>query len=183
MYPDLYLLRHGQTEWNLIGRMQGRQDSPLTHLGISQSKRQATLIQGITGDRFVSPQGRAVQAAQIIFGNDDFTPDVRLREIDIGEFTGRMIEELFRDRPDFFTGSRLDWYNRAPNGEHFDGLAKRARSFLDDLKGPAVIVTHGMCLRMLRLTALGWPLSRIEELAVELGTVHVVRNGKYEVWR
>lgn len=182
MYPDLYLMRHGQTEWNAEGRMQGRLDSPLTSMGITQSKRQAELIAKVEGNCFASTLGRAIQAARIVFGDKEFTTDDRLVEIDIGEFSGHKIEELLRDRPEFFTGSRLDWYDRAPGGEHFSGLAVRAHSFLDDLTGPAIIVTHGMFLRMLRITALGWPVSRIEELSVEQGSVHVIRNGKHEIW-
>ena len=49
MYPDLYLMRHGQTVWNAEGRMQGKLDSPLNDLGIAQAQAQARLIAGLLG--------------------------------------------------------------------------------------------------------------------------------------
>lgn len=183
MYPDLYIMRHGQTEWNLVGRMQGRLDSPLTQLGISQATRQSELISELTATRFSSPQGRAIQTAEIVFAERGFTTDSRLCEIDTGEFTGRMIEELRQNRPEFFEGSPLDWYDRTPGGENFAQLSARCQSFLNDLTGPALIVTHGITLRMLRVLALGLPHSRLEELPVEQGAVHVVRKAVHEVWR
>lgn len=183
MYPDLYLMRHGQTEWNLSGRMQGCLDSPLTRLGIEQARRQRELTGALEGHRIASPQGRAQQTAGIVFGNGGFATDDRLREIDIGDFTGRRIEQLRVEQPDIFAGGRLDWYDRAPGGEHFAALARRASGFLDSLTGPALIVTHGITLRMLRILAMGWPLTRLGELTVEQGAVHVVRKAVHEVWR
>lgn len=183
MYPDLYLMRHGQTVWNAQGRMQGRLDSPLTALGVEQAKRQAELVAEITAHRVSSPQGRAQQTAEIVFGNKDFTTDERLCEIDVGEFTGEMIENLRLRQPEFFTGTRIDWYNRTPNGENFAMLSARAKDFLDNLTGPTLIVTHRITLRMLRILALGWSISRLEELTVEQGAVHVIKKSEHEVWR
>lgn len=183
MYPDLYLMRHGQTEWNLAGRMQGRLDSPLTELGTAQAGQQARLISRITAERYSSPQGRAARTAEIAFGELAFKTDPRLCEIDTGDFTGHSIEELRQSYPEAFTGGSLDWYDRAPQGETFAQLSVRCQSFLDDLTGPALIVTHGITLRMLRVLALGIPLARLEELPVEQGAVHVVRKAAHEVWR
>lgn len=181
--PDIYLMRHGQTEWNVRGMMQGRLDSPLTPLGIAQAERQRELVADVDAERISSPQGRARQTARIVFDGQNFTSDTRLCEIDVGEFTGRMIEELRLHRPEYFTGSRLDWYNRTPGGEDFHKLLERCQGFLYSLTRPTLIVTHGITLRMLRILALGWPLSRLEELTVEQGAVHIVRKGEYQVWR
>lgn len=183
MYPDLYLMRHGQTEWNAMGKMQGRLDSSLTEKGIAQAERQAELVAEVQAQRFSSPQGRALQTARIVFRGKDFTGDDRLCEIDIGDFTGLMIEDLRLRYPEIFIGSRLDWHNHTPGGENFAQLAARAKSFLDSLTGPALITTHGIALRMLRILALGWPVSRFEELTVEQGAVHVVKKFQHEVWR
>lgn len=183
MPPELYLMRHGQTEWNAAGRMQGRLDSRLTATGIEQAQRQARLIAHLEADRYSSPQGRALQTAGIVFEDRDFAIDERLREIDIGDFTGRLTEDLHREYPECFTGSRLNWYDRTPDGEHFEQLSARCRDFLADLPGPSLIVTHGITLRMLRILALDWPLSRLEELTVEQGAIHVIQKGEQEVWR
>lgn len=181
--PDLYLLRHGETEWNAAGRMQGRLDSPLTEKGRAQAVRMAGLIRDIQGQRFCSPQGRAVETACIVFGGDDFITDPRLAEIDIGQFTGHLIADLRAAHPDIFADDRLGWYDRAPGGEHLAGLERRVAPFLASLKGPAIVVTHGITLRMLRLLAMSRPLSRFEELPSEQGAVHVIRNGQHGIWR
>ena len=184
-YPDVFLMRHGQTEWNAAGRMQGWLDSPLTALGRTQAARQATIIGPLLPGlaRYSSTLGRAEATARIVFGGDDFTRDARLAEIDIGHFSGAMIEDLRPGYPEVFTGGRLDWYDRAPGGEHFVGLETRARAFLDALTGPAIIVTHGITLRMLRRLILGWPIERLADLTVEQGAVHAIRNGRHEVLR
>lgn len=183
MYPDLYLMRHGQTLWNAEGRMQGKLDSPLTALGIAQAEAQARLIAGIEAHRFASPQGRAQQTARIVFGGKPFTSDARLAEIDIGDFSGRLYPDLAAAHPALFAREDYGWYDQTPGGEGFSGLMARARSFLDGLTGPSLIVTHGITLRMLRLIAMGWDMSRFAELSQHQGAVQVVRAGRHEIWR
>ncbi|MDB2552014.1 histidine phosphatase family protein [Paracoccus sp. (in: a-proteobacteria)] len=183
MYPDLYLIRHGQSVWNREGRMQGRLDSPLTETGRGQARRLAPLVASIEGIWLSSPQGRAVETATILFGAGNFATDPRLAEIDVGEFSGRRIEESRRDHPEIFAGHRLAWYDRAPGGEHFAGLAARVSDFLHGLPGPAVIVTHGITLRMLRIVAMARPLCELGSLPVEQGRMHVIRAGRHQTWR
>ena len=66
--PEVLVLRHGQTEWNAAGRLQGHLDSPLTEIGLRQAQRQnETLLDyDLDGFRFItSPQGRARKTAQL----------------------------------------------------------------------------------------------------------------------
>ena len=179
--PDLYLMRHGQTVWNAEGRLQGRMDSPLTALGRHQARRQAQLVQGIDAARYASNAGRAVETAGIVYGGRDFRQDARLHEIDIGEFTGRAWADLCAAHPEITSGGWLDWYDRAPGGELFAGVEARAREFLADLGGPALIVTHGITLRMLRLIAMDLPMSRLGEMPVMQGALHVVSGGQHRM--
>ena len=184
MQHDLYLMRHGQTVWNAAGRMQGWADSPLTDLGRQQAGWQAALIADVTGvARYASPLGRAQQTAGIVFGAADFINDDRLREIDVGDFSGHCYPDLVAAHPELFQGGRLAWYDRAPGGEGMGALRARAESFLADLTGPALIVTHGITLRMLRLVALGRSDAMLEDMTVEQGAVHVIRAGQHSVWR
>ena len=180
-FPDLYLMRHGQTVWNAEGRLQGRMESPLTALGRHQARRQAQLVQGIAATRHASNAGRAVETAQIVYAGQDFRQDARLHEIDIGEFTGRVWAELRTQHPEVTAGGWLDWYDRAPGGELFAGVETRARAFLAELTGPALIVTHGITLRMLRLIAMDLPLSRLGEMPVMQGALHVVSAGQHRM--
>ncbi|MDO5646504.1 histidine phosphatase family protein [Paracoccus sp. (in: a-proteobacteria)] len=179
MIPDLYLMRHGETLWNRERRMQGRLDSPLTDLGRRQAAQQAALFAGLTADRISSPQGRAQDTARIVF-NAPFRTDPRLMEIDVGIAAGQRADDLRRDHPDLFTGGWLDWYDRVPGGEHFSGLRARVADFLADLTAPAMIVTHGVTLRMIWHLTTGEPL---DQPRVIQGALHVIRGGRSETWR
>ena len=180
---DLYLMRHGQTEWNVQGRLQGLLDSPLTPLGLGQARRQAWLMRDLLHlPRYASTAGRAQQTARIVFAGLDFRSDERLQEIDIGDCTGLRLEEM-RQRHAGGSGDGWPaWYDRAPGGEGLAGLESRVRAFLDDLDGPALIVTHGITLRMLRLLAMGRPIGRLPEMEVWQGAVHLVRAGRQQVF-
>ena len=92
-YPELYILRHGQTEWNAADRMQGWLNSPLTPKGEQDAARQGEILRGLdlVGFSFwCSPSGRAVQTAGIACPMADaIHTDLRLREIGVGDWAGR----------------------------------------------------------------------------------------------
>ncbi|PCH78179.1 MAG: phosphoglycerate mutase, partial [Flavobacteriaceae bacterium] len=82
-HPDLYILRHGETEWNQQGRFQGRKDSALTANGIAQAMKQKALlakIQKLPKKKYISPLGRTIHTARLALGSDkDFILDNRLQ--------------------------------------------------------------------------------------------------------
>jgi broad specificity phosphatase PhoE len=182
-YPELYVLRHGETEWNAQGRMQGALNSPLTPEGIKQALRQAEILQSVDLARFdilSSPQGRAFETAAIALARQvtHLHTDVRLREIGVGEWAGRVRSELtenneFFERPD----DALELYERAPAGEGFDGLEARCAEFLSSLKGPAVLVTHGITSRMIRAIATGTGRAGVAEIGGGQGVVFHLKKG------
>lgn len=182
----LMLLRHGQTEWNAIERMQGRLDSPLTALGVSQAKQQGEILrrEGIEGwALYASPQGRAWTTAQIALGAaaDQVVQDVRLAEIDVGDWSGKSLADLQRRYPHMFDEhAPLDWYDHAPGGEGYAGLEARCRSFLAELTGPSVVVTHGITSKMLRCLALGLPCDDMMAVPGGQGVVHRVEDGEHQ---
>lgn len=185
-WPELWLMRHGQTEWNAAGRMQGHLDSPLTALGRDQATRQAAIMAPILAARpeiarLSSPLGRAVQTAGIVFAGAAFTTDDRFKEISVGAFEGRTRAEIEAGHPQLFAESWLGWYDRSPDGENLSDLRARVTAGLADLAGPTAIVCHGITLRMIRLVVLGWPDDRLEELEVRQGAVHLVRDGRHEM--
>ena len=179
MVPDLWVMRHGETEWNVAGRLQGRSDSALTSRGRAQAARQAQLVAAIRGERFSSPQGRALHSARIVFAGQPFATDPRLAEICIGDWTGRSASALRAEAPDAFMGSRLGWYDHAPGGEGFAGLRARVRGFLASVALPAIIVTHGITLRMIRAELTGEEIHA--DTLFDQGAVHLIRQGRVTV--
>jgi broad specificity phosphatase PhoE len=184
MFPHaLCILRHGQTEWNAIDRMQGRLNSPLTALGHQQAARQRQILDGLdlTGwAAFVSPQGRAVQTAAIALAGiaDTIRTDDRLCEIDVGDWNGVLRADVMAAQPELFDGDDgLDWYDHAPGGEGYGSLEARCRAFLGDLTGPTVIVAHGITSRMLRCLALDIAPEALSTLPGGQGNVYHLVNG------
>lgn len=185
-FPELYVLRHGETEWNRQGRWQGVLDSPLTETGREQARAVGALLTeiGVTPSThrfFVSPQGRARQTARIVL-DDAAEPvtDDRLSEIGVGDWAGMRRDEIIAAAglppgTDF-----LEHYRVAPGGEPFEALYARVAAFLSDLTGPSVVVTHGITSRFLRAAALGWGVDRVGELPGGQGVVHRVRDGWHE---
>ena len=160
MIPPLYILRHGETEWNRAGRMQGHADSPLTARGRAQAAAQGTILAaaGVTAlgvDFFVSPLGRARLTAELALAPLGAVArvDPRIMEIGVGAWEGLTRDEIEIPR-DAFAGY-TDWYDAAPGGEGGAALIRRAASFLAELRRPSVVVTHGVAARILRSEALG----------------------------
>ncbi|RME18949.1 MAG: histidine phosphatase family protein [Alphaproteobacteria bacterium] len=187
MFPEIVVLRHGQTEWNRARRWQGGLDSPLTALGREQARRMGAVLREAeigpaSHAAFVSPLGRTLETARLALGPDwPLRPDPRLREIGVGAWQGWTLEEI-RAAAGLPEGASIfDYYRAAPGGEGFEALAARARAFLESLEGPAVIVTHGMTSRMLRTLASGGDPAQIDALPGGQGVVFRVRAGVHEV--
>ncbi|WP_299731133.1 histidine phosphatase family protein [uncultured Tateyamaria sp.] len=182
-YPDLLILRHGETEWNLAGRMQGEMDSPLTAKGRAQADAQGRLLTEFGVDDWAlwsSPQGRARATAQIALGAraDEARHDARLTEITMGAWTGKERREIAATVPHMFeTEADMSWYDHAPGGEGIMSLYTRTGAFLADLTGPAVIVTHGITSRMLRCHALGLEPGAFDTLPGGQGVVYHLSQG------
>ena len=185
MHPhDLYLLRHGQTEWNAAGRWQGRANSPLTALGREQAERQRRVLTSLDLSRasaFSSPQGRAVETAGIAVAPlvVEIRTDARLREIDVGDWTGRLRAELHPAgaAAEEFDAEDIALYAGAPGGEGLGALRARCAAFLADLDGPAIVVAHGITGRMLRVVALGLEEDALAGMPGGQGVVHHLSGG------
>ena len=181
-YPTIFVLRHGETEWNAESRWQGVLDSPLTERGRDHARSQRDILGGLElggASVRVSPQGRAMATAEIVLGRsvEPYEIDDRLREIDVGDWTGRKRQELvaapgpvLEDTPD----GELSLYEYAPNGEGFAALRVRCEAFLAELTGPTICITHGITSRMLRIRALARPARELGGLPGGQGVVHVV---------
>jgi probable phosphoglycerate mutase len=182
-YPPLYILRHGQTVWNAERRIQGSLDSDLTQTGISQAEAQRRILErrDLAGfSALSSPQGRALRTADLALSGlvARIETDQRLREIGVGAWEGLRRIEIAPDAPaDESEESALELYEKAPRGEGLHALRDRCTSFLSDVQGPSILVTHGITSRMLRLILLGMSTGEIGDLPGGQGVVFFVENG------
>jgi len=157
-----YLARHGQTEWNLIGRCQGRLDSPLTALGVQQAQRNAeSLRHEHIESIYSSPLGRAQRTARII-GDAlglpvQVVPD--LAELDHGAWSGLTSAEIDAGWPgERAVRTKSKYTYRFPGGESYEDADARIANVLANIEvRGALIVSHEMVGRLLvrRLAGLG----------------------------
>lgn len=188
-YPDLLILRHGETAWNAEGRWQGALDSPLTPLGEAQARAMAAMLADLgvtsgTHDLGTSPQGRALSTAEAVAAATGLTPvpDDRLREIGVGLWAGLSRAEIdARWPPPDPDEHFLDRYARAPEGEGFAALRHRCTAFLADLRRPTVIVTHGITSRVLRTIATGRTPAQLAALPGGQGVIFRISGGRHDI--
>jgi broad specificity phosphatase PhoE len=164
----IYLLRHGETEWNRLGRWQGRADSPLTPLGVAQAKAYAGVLRRELGDPasawlVTSPLGRARQTGAILREALHFAPErcsesELLAEHDMGLWEGLGRADVDAKFPGEYARRDADkWSYVMPQGESYAHVHARAmRWLLAQRPGEVlVVVAHGMLSRVLRGAFLG----------------------------
>jgi len=148
----ILLLRHGETEWNLERRYQGRFDSPLTGRGTAQALAIGRLLamvpEAASAPIVASPQGRARRTAEIILDGD----------------------------------GRYDWYFRSPDGESYETFAGRVADWLGESEQPSliVVVTHGLVTRVLRGLYIGLPRAVALTLPVPQDRIFRLSAGEIE---
>ncbi|CAA7623545.1 histidine phosphatase family protein [Magnetospirillum sp. SS-4] len=164
--PTIILIRHGETEFNREGRIQGHADSPLTLKGTEQAFRHGLTVRRLMDDhggdwRVVSsPLGRCVQTTAILCAAAGLDTalvgyDHRLKEVDTGSLAGRLKSDLAAELRD---GTGLDhWVFKSPDGESHATVSARLASWLAERRpGERVIcVSHGIAGRVLRGLYLG----------------------------
>lgn len=183
----LYLVRHGQTEFNLARRYQGALDSPLTALGVQQAGRMGELLATLVppGTPLVSsPLGRARHTAELIAATAGLarpTLDPRLAEVSLGVWDGLTDEDIDFAFPGARDGtSRWDWYFAAPDGESYDAMAARLGEWLAEAKGPLVAVSHGVAGRVIRGLYAGLDRDEALKLDVPQDAVFRLAEGRIE---
>lgn len=144
----IYVVRHGETEWNAINKVLGRTDMPLNDKGLEQAREIARSLKDAKIDVFLcSPLIRARQTADAISSEIGirYKIDDRLIEQDFGEFEGV-------DRSDAeYQAAKREYFARYPGGESFFDLAARVFPLIKELEGSnALLVTHGGICRIVR---------------------------------
>ena len=190
--PTIYYIRHGETEWNALGRLQGVQDIPLNDLGRRQAAGSGRILADLfAGDgrseaslAFVaSPLGRARQTMELVRGAlrlplAGYALDDRLREIGYGQWEGSTLAQAQLADPGVFAARQVDkWTVSPPGGESYVSVQARMSDWYNQLTGDTVAVAHGGTARAL-MVALGFETpDSAADLMIEQGAVYVFSDG------
>ena len=187
--PTIVFVRHGETDWNAEGRLQGRRDIPLNDTGRRQARRNGETIARIlpeaAGYDFVaSPLGRARETMEIArqaMGLDPagYAVDPRLIEITFGELEGFTYLDIENRQPGWLRERDANkWEFLPPGGESYRMLSDRIVAWVETLTRPAVVVAHGGVGRVLRAHLLD--LDKAESVAEDFpqDRLFLWRDGK-----
>lgn len=157
----IYLVRHGQTEYNAAKRLQGQCDSLLTPLGREQAQRMGSHLKRLVEDpaRWIiiaSPLGRTVATAEIMRETIGLACEIqlepRIKELHVGQWEGLHHHEIEALSPG--TVGPPGWLLTAPGGERHEDIADRVSSFIAEIDESdgyhRIVVCHGITGRILR---------------------------------
>lgn len=154
-HTKLVFLRHGRTEWNDLGRLQGQADTALDDVGLQQAEGAARFFADWPFVAcYSSDQQRAFRTAEIVARPHDLSvvPEARLREINLGSWSGKTSAEVSQEMPDFIDlYTRGIDFRRSATGETLAEMTARALPAVQEIaarhEGQRVlIVSHGLLL-------------------------------------
>ncbi len=183
---EFYLVRHGQTDWNLLGKWQGQSpDAPsLNDTGIAQA---LAIHEELSAMKFSAIYSsdllRARQTAELIADllNLDVTIEPRLREMNLGAWEGMLSDDIKTRYPhELEERKRNPFEARAPQGESPREVAARVIAAADEIaawhpNGPVLIVSHGVALAVITCHARGISLTEVYEHIPDNASPHRVQ--------
>lgn len=181
----LIFVRHGETEWNLEGRIQGQSDSRLTERGREQGRRAAERLAGLAlAAVYASDLGRARETGEMISALHGLAVQTKpeLRERCYGEFEGRTREEIVAADPDTFATWLADRQRLAPpGGETQQELSDRVMRAMHEIVGAhpgetVAVAGHGGPIKSALFAVLGIPIDSWDRTWVAHGSVTVLRG-------
>ena len=188
--PQCYFIRHGETDWNAERRVQGHVETDLNIRGHVQARAIALRLKELEPDIspftfYASPMRRVRQTLAYIleaYGLDESAVifDERLRERDFGVWEGTVWDELIKAGVNPWKTPRDYYFWRPEGGESYADVAERIRTFLSDMREPAIIVAHGGIHRVLRGEMLGLPPEEVAVMRVPQNRFCRMRPGHIE---
>ena len=188
-YPKIWFLRHGQTEWNAVRRIQGQLESQLSEQGRWHAAEQAKIMEPILAEHMpkciASPLVRAFDTATVALGGYPFETDVELMEIHAGDWQGLYYDDVLARWPDQVNAdmTALELFANAPGGEGFAAFRTRIQRVLDRVTEPTVIVAHGLWGQVARAILRGLDDPDMRRLDNLQGVVYVLENGQETILR
>ena len=188
----LILVRHGESEWNRAGRIQGQINSPLTDLGINQAKAIREYLSGILLNQqleiYTSPLDRALQTAEIIAQGIDYPSrkiiiEERLNDFNVGEISGTFgwdkVAEIFPEQAQLRLQDPMRFH--PSGGESGAEFEARLRSLLEDLKDDGTLklmVSHGIVNKFIRGILKNLSGKEMVELGESQNTIYRLEEGE-----
>lgn len=180
MTQEMYLIRHGETEFNVEGKFQGQSNSPLTENGKDQIYQVARMLKMELGDDIhnweiiSSPLGRAMDSTKILcetlaYDLTKVQTDERLAEVSVGDWAGLYIEDIKAQWPRLLEGTNhYNWYFNSLGGERYADVEGSVKAFLESVKDKEklIVVAHGVTSRIIR--GLYQNLDKDEALSLEV---------------
>lgn len=188
----IYIVRHGQTDWNAAKRIQGQTDTQMTALGRQQAERNGRTLAGLLPnpvefDFVASPLSRARETMKILrealgLAVDDFATDDRLKEINHGEFVGESWDSLrAKGRGQELDARMADpWHFTPAGGESYKALSARVLECFNSLETDSVVAAHGGIQRVIRGHVENLPKEQIPSLPVPQDKIMAVEYGKID---
>ena len=188
----LILVRHGESEWNRAGRIQGQINSPLTDLGINQAKAIREYLSGILLNQqleiYTSPLDRALQTAEIIAQGIEYPSrkiiiEERLNDFNLGEISGTFgwdkVAEIFPEQAQLRLQDPMRFH--PSGGESGAEFEARLRSLLEDLKDDGTLklmVSHGIVNKFIRGILKNLSGKEMVELGESQNTIYRLEQGE-----
>ncbi|MET0743284.1 MAG: histidine phosphatase family protein [Microvirga sp.] len=191
--PTLYFIRHGETDWNLEGRLQGQKDIPLNDVGRVQAEEAGRRLRALVPryedlDYVCSPMTRTRETMEILREAIGLHPgsyrlDERLVELTFGDWEGLTWKEVRTRDPRLAAARERDKWGYVPpgGGESYAMLAARVGPILDDMTRDTVVVAHGGVARALLSVACGVSTRHAAGIDIWQGKVLVI-DGRRHRW-
>jgi broad specificity phosphatase PhoE len=187
--PPIYFVRHGETDWNVQGLIQGWTDIELNQRGHAQARAIARAMTGLRDLHpdfgfVVSPLQRARQTMGYIAEALELEPpqiaiEPAVTELGFGVWEGRPFWEL-KASPVYPPHPEDRYFWRPEAGESYEDGHARINQWLDSLDRPTVVVAHGAIGRCLIAEIAGLPRRDLVELVMHQGYYCKLADGKAE---
>jgi broad specificity phosphatase PhoE len=186
----LLFIRHGETDWNAEGRLQGQRDIPINERGQGQAVESARRLASLAIDPavlpwVVSPLGRTRDTCERVraalgLAPDGYAIDERLREISFGRWEGHTWREVRKAEPAAARQREADkWSFVPPGGESYAMLAERVRPFAEEATGDLIVVGHGGVARTLLWLMCGLSSAQAPSTDIWQGRVLLIEPGRH----
>lgn len=192
----LWFIRHGETDFNREGRLQGQQDTPLNAKGREQASAVGRSLARLAGAEMAalnakgaflaSPFGRTrrtMELARTAMGFDPsaYALDDRLKELTFGDWEGFTWSEIAdRDAAGAAARAAAKWDFTPPNGESYAALARRVTPWVESLEHDLFVTSHGGVARALMYLIGGLAPEKAADAAIQQGRAILFAGGRFE---